>query len=163
MVLIVCDFLAGKGVDAIFQFFGKADNFERCIQMVSKRAPKAKGMIFKTTTKYCHALHQTKSVKCKTSPGSLTCLFAGNWFLNMHFKDVQTLFTNRILLSNISVNTIRLQLQNVPRTKIVRGVTYAKMECAKVNSRNNSIHYTIPISIMWQLQFAILHNWNQIV
>ena len=90
MVLIVCDFLAGKGVDAIFQFFGKADNFERCIQMVSKRAPKAKGMIFKTTTKYCHALHQTKSVKCKTSPGSLTCLFAGNWFLNMHFKDVQT-------------------------------------------------------------------------
>ena len=88
--MIVCDFLAGKGVDAIFQFFGKADNFERCVAMVSKRAPKAKGMIFKTTTKYCHALHQTKSVKCKTSPGSLTCLFAGNLFLNMYFTDVQT-------------------------------------------------------------------------
>ena len=107
--MIVCDFLAGKGVDAIFQFFGKADNFERCVQMVSKRAPKAKGMIFKTTTKYCHALHQTKSVKCKTSPGSLTCLFAGNLFLNMYFTDVQTFlsnrsFTNHILLSNISVN-----------------------------------------------------------
>ena len=105
MVLIVCDFLAGKGVDAIFQFFGKADNFERCVQMVSVRAPKAKGMIFKSTTKYCHALHQTKSVKCKTSPGSLTCLFAGNLFYNMYFTDVQTFsFTNHILLSNISVN-----------------------------------------------------------
>lgn len=107
MVLIACDLVAGKGVDAILQFLGKADTFQRCIQMVAKRAPKAKGITFKTTTGYCHALHQTKSAQCERSQGTLTCLFHGNWFLNMNFEDLENVFsssTNYISLSNISVN-----------------------------------------------------------